>query len=79
MLSLLSLLQIYLAQTERFFSWGLILVAEQQNDVKQQLANAVKARKQLEDTYESQFKILSQFVSRLSLACKGIDLSLIHI
>lgn len=76
MLSLLSLLQIYLAQTERFFSWGLILVAEQQNDVKQQLANAVKARKQLEDTYESQFKILSQFVSRLSLACKGIDIDL---
>lgn len=76
MLSLLSLLQIYLAQTERFFAWGLILVAEQQNDVKQQLANAVKARKQLEDTYESQFKILSQFVSRLSLACKGIDIDL---
>lgn len=76
MLSLLSLLQIYLAQTERFFAWGLILVAEQHNDVKQQLANAVKARKQLEDTYESQFKILSQFVSRLSLACKGIDIDL---
>lgn len=51
-------------------------MAEQQSDVKQQLANAVKARKQLEDTYESQFKILSQFVSRLSLACKGIDIDL---
>ncbi len=51
-------------------------MAEQQSDVKQQLANAVKARKQLEDTYESQFKILSQFVSRLSLACKGIDIEL---
>lgn len=54
----------------------MILVAEQQSDVKQQLANAVKARKQLEDTYESQFQILSQFVSRLSLACKGIDIEL---
>lgn len=51
-------------------------MAEQQSDVKQQLASAVKARKQLEDTYESQFKILSQFVSRLSLACKGIDIEL---
>ncbi|HAT42537.1 MAG TPA: GGDEF domain-containing protein [Rheinheimera sp.] len=30
----------------------------------------------LEDTYESQFKILTQFVSRLSLVCKGIDIEL---
>ncbi len=30
----------------------------------------------LEDTYEGQFKILAQFVSRLSLVCKGIDIEL---
>lgn len=30
----------------------------------------------LENTYESQFKILTQFVSRLSLVCKGIDIEL---
>lgn len=44
--------------------------------LKQQLASAVKARKQLEDTYESQFVILTQFVARLSLVCKGIDVEL---
>ncbi len=46
------------------------------NSIKQQLATAVKARKQLEDTYESQFQILTQFVARLSLVCKGIDVEL---
>lgn len=51
-------------------------VATLQDDTNQQLANAVKARKALEDTYESQFKILAQFVSRLSLACKGVDVDL---
>ncbi len=44
--------------------------------LKQQLANALKARKQLEDTYDGQFKILSQFVARLTLVCKGIDIEL---
>lgn len=44
-----------------------------QDDLKQQLANAIKARKTLEDAYENQFKILAQFVTRLSLVCKGID------
>ncbi|WP_235357638.1 GGDEF domain-containing protein [Arsukibacterium ikkense] len=47
-----------------------------QSDQKQQLANAIKARKSLEDAYESQFKILAQFVSRLSLVCKGVDIEL---
>ncbi|WP_420834572.1 GGDEF domain-containing protein [Arsukibacterium perlucidum] len=47
-----------------------------QDDLKQQLANAIKARKTLEDAYESQFKILAQFVLRLSLVCKGVDLEL---
>jgi diguanylate cyclase len=47
-----------------------------QDDLKQQLANAIKARKSLEDAYESQFKILAQFVLRLSLVCKGVDLEL---
>ncbi len=47
-----------------------------QDDTKQQLTNALKARKVLEDTYEAQFKILALFVSRLSLACKGIDVEL---
>lgn len=47
-----------------------------QDDTQKQLANALKARKTLEDTYEAQFKILAQFVSRLSLACKGIDVEL---
>lgn len=51
-------------------------MTEQTNDLKRQLATAVKARKLLEDTYETQFKILSQFVARLSLTCKGIDLDL---
>jgi len=51
-------------------------VAEQQNDLKLQLASALKARKQLEDTYETQFKLLSQFVARLSLTCKGLDIDL---
>lgn len=46
------------------------------NNFKIQLASALKARKQLEDTYESQFKILTNFVSRLSLVCKGIDIDL---
>jgi diguanylate cyclase (GGDEF)-like protein len=47
-----------------------------ENNLKQQLTAALKARKQLEDTYEGQFKILTQFVSRLSLVCKGIDIEL---
>lgn len=47
-----------------------------QDNLQQQLAAAIKARKLLEDTYEHQFKMLAQFVSRLSLACKGIDLDL---
>ncbi|MEE2024619.1 diguanylate cyclase [Alkalimonas mucilaginosa] len=47
-----------------------------QDDLKQQLEHALKTRKQLEDTYESQFKILAKFVSRLSLACKGLDIEL---
>lgn len=46
------------------------------NNFKIQLASALKARKLLEDTYESQFKILTNFVSRLSLVCKGIDIDL---
>lgn len=49
---------------------------DSEQSIKQQLATAVKARKHLEDTYESQFKILTQFVSRLSLVCKGIDVDL---
>ena len=55
---------------------GNIWVVDSEQSLKQQLATAVKARKQLEDTYDGQFKILSQFVSRLSLACKGIDIDL---
>lgn len=51
-------------------------MVEPENQLKQQLANAVKARKQLEDTYEQQFKLLTQFVARLSLVCKGIDIEL---
>jgi diguanylate cyclase len=51
-------------------------VADLQDDTNHQLANALKARKALEDTYESQFKILALFVSRLSLACKGVDVDL---
>nr|WP_205312341.1 GGDEF domain-containing protein [Rheinheimera maricola] len=47
-----------------------------QEDTQQQLKNALKARKSLEATYEAQFKILAQFVSRLSLACKGVDVDL---
>lgn len=47
-----------------------------QEDTRQQLSNALKARKALEDTYEAQFKILALFVSRLSLACKGVDVDL---
>jgi diguanylate cyclase len=47
-----------------------------QDDTRQQLAKALQARKALEDTYESQFKILALFVSRLSLACKGVDIEL---
>lgn len=49
---------------------------DSEQTLKQQLATAVKARKQLEDTYEQQFKILTQFVGRLSLVCKGIDVDL---
>ncbi|CAM5221502.1 hypothetical protein [Alishewanella longhuensis] len=47
-----------------------------QQDLKQQLIEAVTARKTLERTYENQFKLLAQFVLRLSLLCKGIDLEL---
>ncbi|MFN6970514.1 MAG: GGDEF domain-containing protein, partial [Rheinheimera sp.] len=47
-----------------------------ENNLKQQLTTALKARKHLEDTYEGQFKILTQFVSRLSLVCKGLDIEL---
>ena len=47
-----------------------------QDGAQQQLNQAVKARKVLEDTYQTQFKILSLFVSRLSLACKGVDVDL---
>ncbi len=49
---------------------------ESDSALKQQLATALKARKQLEDTFEGQFKILSQFVARLTLVCKGIDIEL---
>lgn len=44
--------------------------------LKQQLENALKHRKQLEDTYHQQFGLLSQFISRISLLCKGIDVEL---
>ena len=47
-----------------------------QDDTQRQLTNALNARKALEDTYEAQFKILALFVSRLSLACKGVDVDL---
>lgn len=49
------------------------MVMPLQDDLKQQLDHALKARKQLEVTYENQFKILAKFVARLSLACKGLD------
>ncbi len=49
---------------------------DSENNTKQQLVAAVKARQQLEVTYESQFQILTQFVARLSLVCKGIDVEL---
>ena len=52
------------------------MVTPLQDDLKQQLEQALKARKQLEDTYQSQFTILAKFVSRLSLACKGLDIEL---
>ena len=51
-------------------------MAQLQQDLKQQLNEAVIARKALERTYENQFKLLGQFVLRLSLLCKGIDLEL---
>lgn len=41
--------------------------------VKQQLSASLKARKQLERSYESQMNSLMQFVSRLSTVCKGVD------
>ncbi|MFT4927709.1 MAG: diguanylate cyclase [Phenylobacterium sp.] len=41
--------------------------------VKQQLSASIKARKQLERSYESQMSSLMQFVSRLSSVCKGVD------
>lgn len=47
-----------------------------QQDLKQQLNDAINARKVLEHTYERQFKLLSQFVQRLSFLCKGVDLEL---
>ncbi len=40
---------------------------------KQQLSASLKARKQLERSYESQIQSLMQFVSRLSSVCKGVD------
>lgn len=46
-----------------------------QND-QTKLEKAIQARRLLEETYEAQFTILAQFVSRLSLACKGIDTEL---
>lgn len=52
------------------------MVMPLQDDLKQQLEHALKTRKQLEITYENQFKILAKFVSRLSLACKGLDVEL---
>lgn len=63
---------IYLSQAVLELLAGVTL----QDDIKQQLANALKARKALENTYETQFKLLAQFVSRLSLACKGVDVDL---
>ena len=47
-----------------------------QPDLKQQLSDAISARKALEHTYERQFKLLGQFVQRLSFLCKGVDLEL---
>lgn len=47
-----------------------------QQDLKEQLSEALAARSSLERTYENQFKLLAQFVLRLSLLCKGIDLDL---
>lgn len=51
-------------------------MARLQSDLKQQLSEAVSARQSLERTYTQQFKLLAQFVLRLSLLCKGIDLEL---
>ncbi|MDP5034772.1 GGDEF domain-containing protein [Alishewanella sp. SMS8] len=51
-------------------------MAALQQDLKQQLSQAVSARKTLEQTYQKQFSLLSQLVLRLSLLTKGIDLEL---
>lgn len=47
-----------------------------QKDLKRQLSDAIQARHSLERTYDNQFKLLAQFVLRLSLLCKGLDLDL---
>ncbi|EHR40065.1 sensor domain-containing diguanylate cyclase [Alishewanella jeotgali] len=47
-----------------------------EQDLKQQLSEAISARKALEYTYEKQFKLLAQFVHRLSFLSKGVDLEL---
>jgi diguanylate cyclase len=48
-------------------------VSVELSEVKQQLSASLKARKQLERSYESQNQLLMQFVSRLSTVCKGVD------
>ncbi|WP_419147603.1 GGDEF domain-containing protein [Pseudoalteromonas 'SMAR'] len=44
--------------------------------LEQKLNQAIAARKTLEDARKQQIELLTQFVSKLSLACKGQDVSL---
>lgn len=53
-------------------------VNEQIQHLKQQLSASLQARKSLEQTYQSQFQLLSQLVAKLSVACKGLDAELDH-
>ncbi|MER2491187.1 GGDEF domain-containing protein [Catenovulum sediminis] len=49
---------------------------EQIELLKKKLVVSLKARQQLERTYEQQFTMLTNFINRLSNVCKGIDIEL---
>ena len=51
-------------------------MAEQVEKLKQQLSSAITARQSMEKVYEEHFGKLSQFISRLTYVCRGIDIEL---
>lgn len=51
-------------------------MSQQVSILRTKLDSAIKGRKQLEHAYKVQVDYLTQFIAKLSLVCKGLDLEL---